>query len=41
MDYCESVDKDADRTVLKENNEVEGLVARSNYDGESLVVMSN
>jgi len=41
MDYCDSVDKDADRTVLKENIEVEGLDVRSNCDGESLVVMSN
>jgi hypothetical protein len=40
MNYCESVDKDADPTFLKENIEVEGLV-RSNCDGESLVVMSN
>lgn len=41
MDYCESVDKDADPTVLKENIEVEGLFVTSNCDGESLVVMCN
>jgi len=41
MDYCESVEKDADPTVLKENIEAEGLVTRSNCDGESLIVMSN
>lgn len=41
MDHCESVDKDADRTVLRENSEVEDLVMSSNRDGESLIVMSN
>jgi hypothetical protein len=41
MDYSESVDKDADPTILKENIEVEGLLVSSNCDGESLVVMSN
>lgn len=38
---CESFDKDADPTVMKENIEVEGLVGLSNCDGESLLVMCN
>lgn len=41
MAYCESVNKDADPTVLKENVEVEGLVVSNNCDGESLLVMCN
>jgi hypothetical protein len=38
MDYCESVDKDADRTVLKENSEVDSSSVRSSCDGESLLL---
>lgn len=41
MDYSESVDKDADPTLLKENIEVEGLFVMNNCDGESLVVIFN
>jgi hypothetical protein len=41
MDYCESVDKDADTTVLKENTEVDTSVIRSNCEGESLILLSH
>jgi hypothetical protein len=36
MDYSECVNKDADPTGLKENNDIDSLVRRSSCDGESL-----
>jgi hypothetical protein len=38
MDYCESIDKDADPTVVQENTEVDSSSVRNDCDGESLTL---